>query len=197
MIAIIDYKMGNLRSVENALRRLGADFCVTADAAVIRSADKVLLPGVGHCGEAMQNLRDAGLIPVLRQLRQPVLGICVGLQVLCRDSEEGDTECIGIFDSHVKRFTPAPGLKIPHMGWNNIHITKDSKILKNIGDEPYVYFVHSYYVEAQDKSVVSAYTEYGQRRDIAVEQGNVFATQFHPEKSGDTGMEILKNFIAL
>ena len=120
MIAIIDYKMGNLRSVENALKRLGAEFCVTADPAVIRSADRVLLPGVGNAAEAMHNLREAGLVEVIRSLRRPVLGICVGMQVMCRHSEEGDVECLNIFDSHVKRFTPAPDLKVPHLGWNQI-----------------------------------------------------------------------------
>ena len=113
MIAIIDYKMGNLRSVENALKRLGAEFCVTADPAVIRAADKVLLPGVGNAAEAMHNLREAGLVEVIRSLRRPVLGICVGMQVMCRHSEEGDVECLKIFDARVKRFTPAPDLKVP------------------------------------------------------------------------------------
>ena len=120
MIAIVDYKMGNLRSVENALRRLGADFVVTADADVIRRADKVLLPGVGNAAEAMENLRAADLVDVIRSLRQPVLGICVGMQVMCRHSEEGDVDCLGIFDARVKRFVPAPEVKVPHMGWNRI-----------------------------------------------------------------------------
>ena len=194
MIAIIDYKMGNLRSVENALRRLGADFCVTADAAVIRSADKVLLPGVGHCGEAMQNLRDAGLIPVLRQLRQPVLGICVGLQVLCRDSEEGDTECIGIFDSHVKRFTPAPGLKIPHMGWNTIDAAPGNFIDATCAGE-YLYFVHSYYAPVCSHTVATC--NYIAPFCAALQKDNFYATQFHPEKSGDVGERILQNFLKL
>ena len=118
MIAIIDYKMGNLRSMENALRRLGAEFCVTADHDVIRSADRVLLPGVGNAAEAMENLNAAGLPPVIRRLRCPVLGICVGMQVMCRDSEEGNVPCIGLFDAHVRRFVPQPELKVPHMGWN-------------------------------------------------------------------------------
>lgn len=194
MIAIIDYKMGNLRSVENALRRLGADFCVTADAAVIRSADKVLLPGVGHCGEAMQNLRDAGLIPVLRQLRQPVLGICVGLQVLCRDSEEGDTECIGIFDSHVKHFTPAPGLKIPHMGWNTLENT-EKKIFDGIRSGESVYYVHSYYPTLCPDTIAT--TTHGVMFSAALKYEQFHGTQFHPEKSGDVGERILQNFLKL
>ena len=196
MIAIIDYKMGNLRSVENALRRLGADFCVTADAAVIRSADKVLLPGVGHCGEAMQNLRDAGLIPVLRQLRQPVLGICVGLQVLCRDSEEGDTECIGIFDSHVKRFTPAPGLKIPHMGWNTISLAKPNALIDGSLEGEFVYYVHSFYAPVSKEFTVAT-TTYGTEYSAVLNNNNFFATQFHPEKSGAVGERILENFMRL
>lgn len=125
MIAIIDYKMGNLRSVENALHRLGAAYVVTDDAQTIRCADRVLLPGVGNCAEAMYNLRESGLIPIIKQLRQPVLGICVGLQVMCRDSEEGAepgmlTQCMNIFDSHVRRFPESDSLKVPHMGWNTI-----------------------------------------------------------------------------
>lgn len=125
MIAIVDYKMGNLRSVENALHRLGAAYVVTDDAQTIRCADRVLLPGVGNCAEAMYNLRESGLIPIIKQLRQPVLGICVGLQVMCRDSEEGAepgmlTQCMNIFDSHVRRFPESDSLKVPHMGWNTI-----------------------------------------------------------------------------
>ncbi len=201
MIAIIDYGAGNLHSVKNALDFLGADNIVTGNKEEILSADKVILPGVGAFGDAMKCLEERGLVETVKAVAEngkPFLGICLGLHLLFEESEESqNVKGLGIFKGKIVKIPDNGNLKIPHMGWNNIRITKDSKILKNIGNEPYVYFVHSYYVEAEDESVVSAYTEYGQRLDIAVEQGNVFATQFHPEKSGDTGMEILKNFIAL
>lgn len=201
MIAIIDYGAGNLHSVKNALDFLGADNIVTGNKEEILSADKVILPGVGAFGDAMKCLEERGLVETVKAVAEngkPFLGICLGLHLLFEESEESpNVKGLGIFKGKIVKIPDNGSLKIPHMGWNNIRITKDSKILKNIGNEPYVYFVHSYYVEAKDESVVSAYTEYGQRLDIAVEQGNVFATQFHPEKSGDTGMEILKNFIAL
>lgn len=201
MIAIIDYGAGNLHSVKNALDFLGADNIVTGNKEEILSADKVILPGVGAFGDAMKCLEESGLTKTVKAVAEsgkPFLGICLGLHLLFEESEESpNVKGLGIFKGKIVKIPDNGSLKIPHMGWNNIHITKDSKILKNIGDEPYVYFVHSYYVEAEDSSVVSAYTEYGQRLDIAVERDNVFATQFHPEKSGDTGMEILKNFIAL
>ena len=200
MIAIIDYGAGNLHSVKNALDFLGADNIVTGNKKEILSADKVILPGVGAFGDAMKCLDESGLTKTVKAVAEsgkPFLGICLGLHLLFEESEESpNVKGLGIFKGKIVKIPDNGSLKIPHMGWNNIHITKDSKILKNIGDEPYVYFVHSYYVEAEDGSVVSAYTEYGQRLDIAVERDNVFATQFHPEKSGDTGMEILKNFIA-
>lgn len=201
MIAIIDYGAGNLHSVKNALDFLGADNIVTGNKEEILSADKVILPGVGAFGDAMKCLEERGLVETVKAVAEngkPFLGICLGLHLLFEESEESpNVKGLGIFKGKIVKIPDNGNLKIPHMGWNNIRITKDSKILRNIGNEPYVYFVHSYYVEAEDESVVSAYTEYGQRLDIAVEQGNVFATQFHPEKSGDTGMEILKNFIAL
>ena len=200
MIAIIDYGAGNLHSVKNALDFLGADNIVTGNKEEILSADKVILPGVGAFGDAMKCLEESGLTKTVKAVAEsgkPFLGICLGLHLLFEESEESPgVKGLGIFKGKIVKIPDNGSLKIPHMGWNNIHITKDSKILKNIGSEPYVYFVHSYYVEAEDSSVVSAYTEYGQRLDIAVERDNVFATQFHPEKSGDTGMEILKNFIA-
>ena len=200
MIAIIDYGVGNLFSVEKAFAKLGAEVLVTDDAAVIERADKIVLPGVGAFGDCMENLTRSGLIPAIRQAiaaGKPLLGICVGLQILFEGSDESPGAAgLGVFSGQVKKIV-APGLKIPHMGWNSITVNKNSRILKNIGSEPYVYFVHSYYVNAEDESIISAYTEYGQKLDIAVEKDNVFATQFHPEKSGETGMTILKNFIAL
>ena len=194
MIAIIDYKMGNLRSVENALKRLGAEFCVTADPAVIRSADRVLLPGVGNAAEAMHNLREAGLVEVIRSLRCPVLGICVGMQVMCRHSEEGDVECLNIFDSHVKRFTPASDLKVPHMGWNQIG-NLESKLFKGLDGGSYVYFVHSYYPELCSDTTATA--THGKMFSAALKYENFYGTQFHPEKSGDVGERIIANFLKL
>ena len=194
MIAIIDYKMGNLRSVENALHRLGADFVVTADASVIRRADRVLLPGVGHCGEAMRHLRAAGLDAVIPSLRQPVLGICVGLQVMCRDSQEGDTQCLGIFDSHVRRFQPAPDLKVPHMGWNALHLCRpQDPLFRYISEGECVYYVHSFYARNCRESTLAT-SEYGIAVTGAVKNGLVYGTQFHPEKSGETGLRLLKAF---
>ena len=194
MIAIVDYKMGNLRSVENALRRLGADFVVTADADVIRRADKVLLPGVGNAAEAMENLRAADLVDVIRSLRQPVLGICVGMQVMCRHSEEGDVDCLGIFDARVKRFEPAPEVKVPHMGWNRIG-NLESKLFRGMDGGSYVYFVHSYYPELCPDTIATA--THGVMFSAALKYENFYGTQFHPEKSGDTGERILKNFLML
>lgn len=194
MIAIVDYKMGNLRSVENALRRLGADFTVTADADVIRRADKVLLPGVGNAAEAMDNLRAAGLVEVIRSLRQPVLGICVGMQVMCRHSEEGDVDCLGIFDARVKRFSPSPQVKVPHMGWNKIG-NLETKLFKDLEGGSYVYFVHSYYPELCPDTIATA--THGVMFSAALKYENFYGTQFHPEKSGDVGERIIANFLQL
>ncbi len=199
MIAIIDYKMGNLRSVENALHRLGAEFQVTADAALIRRADRVLLPGVGNCAEAMHNLRESQLIPVIKQLRQPVLGICVGLQVMCRDSEEGAasgmlTPCMNIFDSHVRRFEATAELKVPHMGWNTLG-NLEKKLFDGIHSGEQVYYVHSYYPTLCPDTIAT--TTHGLMFSAALKYEQFYGTQFHPEKSGDVGERILKNFISL
>lgn len=194
MIAIIDYRMGNLRSVENALQRLGADFRVTADADEIRRADRVLLPGVGNAAEAMENLRGAGLVQVIRDLRRPVLGICVGMQVMCRHSEEGDAECIGLFDAHVRRFRPTETEKVPHMGWNRI-ANMETKLFKSLTGGDYVYFVHSYYAGLCPDTIATA--RHGQLFSAALKYENFYGTQFHPEKSGDVGEQILKNFLEL
>lgn len=194
MIAIIDYRMGNLRSVENALQRLGADFRVTADADEIRRADRVLLPGVGNAAEAMENLRGAGLVQVIRDLRRPVLGICVGMQVMCRHSEEGDAECIGLFDARVRRFRPTETEKVPHMGWNRI-ANMETKLFKGLTGGDYVYFVHSYYAGLCPDTIAT--TRHGQLFSAALKYENFYGTQFHPEKSGDGGEQILKNFLEL
>ena len=194
MIAIVDYKMGNLRSVENALKRLGAEFCVTSDADVIRSADRVLLPGVGNAAEAMENLRVAGLVDVIRSLRRPVLGICVGMQVMCRHSEEGNVDCLNIFDARVRRFTPAPDVKVPHMGWNKIG-NLETKLFKGLEGGSYVYFVHSYYPELCPDTIATS--SHGVMFSAALKYENFYGTQFHPEKSGDVGERIIENFLKL
>lgn len=199
MIAIIDYKMGNLRSVENALHRLGAAYVVTDDAQTIRCADRVLLPGVGNCAEAMSNLRESGLIPIIKQLRQPVLGICVGLQVMCRDSEEGAepgmlTQCMNIFDSHVRRFPESDSLKVPHMGWNTIG-NLEKKLFDGVHSGDSVYYVHSYYPTLCPDTIAT--TEHGVLFSAALKYEQFYGTQFHPEKSGDVGERILSNFLKL
>lgn len=195
MIAIIDYKMGNLRSVENALKRLGAEFCVTADAETIIKASHVILPGVGSADEAMANLNTAGLPAVIRGLRRPVLGICLGMQVLCRDSEEGgSTPCLGLFDAHVRRFTPAPELKVPHMGWNQLG-NMEGKLFRGVERGSSVYFVHSYYAPTCPDTIATAI--HGQMFSAALKYENFYGTQFHPEKSGDVGEQMLRNFLAL
>lgn len=196
MIAIIDYDMGNIRSVENALRRLGADYLLTADPAAIAAADRVLLPGVGHCGEAMAKLTDRGLDRVIRSLRKPVLGICVGMQVMCRHTEEGDVPCLGIFDAKVRRFTPAftHDGKIPHMGWNTVN-NLESRLFAGVAPDSYVYYVHSYYAPLCPDTIAT--TRYGDMFSAALKYENFYGTQFHPEKSGDVGELILSNFLKL
>lgn len=197
MIAIIDYKTGNLRSVENALGRLGAEWMLTADAETIRRADRVLLPGVGHAGEAIGRLREAGLDEVIKRLRRPVLGICVGMQVMCRHTDEGDADGIGLFDTRVRRFRPLPGDKVPHMGWNSIS-NLESKMFKGIEPGGYVYYVHSYRADLCPDTIAT--TRYGTGNmmfSAALKYENFYGTQFHPEKSGDVGEQILKNFLSL
>jgi len=200
MIVIVDYDTGNLRSVENSLKRLGASYRVSSDPAVIAAAERVILPGVGEAATAMRNLCARGLPEVIRGLRQPVLGICIGLQLMCRRSEEGDTECMGIFDTEVRRFTGAgPELKIPHMGWNTIEgpgaSLSGSPLLRGIREGEYVYFVHSYAPGLCAGTVAT--TEHGRRFSAAIARENFFGTQFHPEKSGPVGERIMRNFLEL
>lgn len=195
MIAVIDYEMGNLRSVGNALDRLGAEWKLTADHDEIRNASKVLLPGVGNDAEAMARLRERDLCQLIRDLRRPVLGICVGMQVMCRHSEEGDVDCLGIFDAKVRRFPEEEGLKVPHVGWNRIN-NLESKLLKGIDRGAYVYYVHSYYAPLCPDTIAT--TRYGSTMfSAALKYENFYGTQFHPEKSGDVGERILANFLAL
>mgnify|MGYP001134236815 FL=1 len=197
MIAIIDYKTGNLRSVENALNRLGAEWTLTADAETICRADRVLLPGVGHAGEAIGRLREAGLDEVIKRLRRPVLGICVGMQVMCRHTDEGDADGIGLFDTRVRRFRPQPGDKVPHMGWNSIS-NLEGKLFKGIEPGSYVYYVHSFRADlCPDTIATTRYGAGGMMFSAALKYENFYGTQFHPEKSGDVGEKILKNFLSL
>lgn len=194
MIAIIDYNTGNIRSVENALHRLGAEYELSADPDAIRRADRVILPGVGHCGEAIARLREQGLDRVIRDLRRPVLGICVGMQAMCRHTEEGDADGLGIFDAKVRRFDNAGEIKVPHMGWNNIS-NLDSKLFRDIKGGEYVYFVHSYYAPLCPDTIAT--TDYGGMFSSALKYENFYGTQFHPEKSGDAGEKIISNFLTI
>lgn len=194
MIAVIDYNMGNIRSLGNALQRLGADWRLTADHEEIRSASHVILPGVGNAAEAMDNLRRLRLPELIWQLRHPVLGICVGMQVMCRHSEEGDAECMGIFDARIKRFQEAPDVKVPHMGWSRIS-NLEGKLFKGIDSGSYVYFVHSFYAHLCPDTIATA--RHPELFSAALKYENFYGCQFHPEKSGDVGERILANFLAL
>jgi imidazole glycerol-phosphate synthase subunit HisH len=197
-IAIIKYNAGNICSVEFALQRLGIEPDVTADPDKIRAADKVIFPGVGEASTTMKYLRDTKLDELIVSLKQPVLGICLGLQLMCKRSEEGNVTCLGIFDEEVKRFQPAPGMenitKVPQMGWNTISSLK-SGIFDASLENQYVYFVHSYYAAVGNHT--AALTQYCQPFSAALHKNNFYATQFHPEKSGPVGARILKNFIEL
>ena len=192
MIAIIKYNAGNIASVRNAVKRLGYDCKVTGDIGEIRSADKVIFPGVGEAGSAMTYLKNKRLDEIIQSLVQPTLGICLGLQLMCRHSQEGDTKCLGIFDSEVKKF---PAIEIvPHMGWNNLHI-EGSPLFTGFGKDDTVYFVHSYYAELCTETI--ARCNYILPFSAAMQKDNFYATQFHPEKSGDVGERILRNFLVL
>jgi len=194
MIAIVDYKAGNIRSVINALKRIGADYKVTADPQEIRSASHVIIPGVGEASSAMAELQP--MADLIKGLKQPVLGICIGIQLMSSFSEEGDVPCLGIFTPRVRRFSPAPGVKVPQMGWNTIEDLK-GPLFEGVPEGSFVYYVHSYYPDYSEAET-SAATEYaGVRYSAALQKGNFFGTQFHPEKSGPVGARILQNFLAL
>ena len=201
MIAIIDYDAGNLKSVEPALKYLGQDVIVSRDSSEILQADKVILPGVGSFGDAMDNLDHFNLVDTIKKVAEkdtPFLGICLGLQLLFEKSDETPgAEGLGILKGEILRIPPKEGLKIPHMGWNSLNIKPQARLFDGIANNSYVYFVHSYYLKAEDENIVAASTEYSTHIHASVESGNIFACQFHPEKSSDVGLRILKNFASL
>ena len=201
MTAIIDYGAGNIRSVQNALQYLGEEAVLTSDPSVILSADHVILPGVGAFGEAMDSIRACGLEPVIREVTErgtPFLGICLGQQILFEESEETPgVRGLGIFKGICRRIPEGGGRKIPQIGWNDLSYPRPGRLFYGVPEHSFVYFVHSYYVVPADSSVITAVTEYGAPLTASVEQGNVFACQFHPEKSAEVGQQILKNFLAV
>ena len=201
MIGIIDYDAGNIKSEEKALQSLGQETAVTRDPETLLQADKVILPGVGAFGDAMGRLRQYGLEEVIHQIAEkgtPFLGICLGLQLLFDSSEESPgVKGLGLLPGKILRIPDGEGLKIPHMGWNSLEITPGARLFRGIPQDSYVYFVHSYYLKAEDPAIVAASAQYGVSIHASVERDNVFACQFHPEKSGEIGLRILKNFIEL
>ena len=201
MIAILDYDAGNIKSVEKALQLLGEETVLTRDRDTILSSEKVILPGVGAFGDAMANLERYGLVGVIHEVVDrgiPFLGICLGLQLLFESSEETPgVKGLGILKGRILRIPETEGLKIPHMGWNSLHIQNEGRLFKDIPEDTYVYFVHSYYLQAENETIVKATCEYGTTIHVSVDQGNVFACQFHPEMSSRFGLQILKNFAAI
>lgn len=201
MIAIIDYDAGNLRSVEKALLSLGEEVLVTRDRTELLAADKVILPGVGNFGDAMEKLKAYDLVGVIHELAErgkPFLGICLGLQLLFERSDEAPgVEGLGILKGEILQIPNKEGLKVPHIGWNSLHLQNEGRLFRDLPEGSYVYFVHSYYLKAENPQIVKATTEYGVTIDASVEQGNVFACQFHPEKSSRVGLKILENFAKL
>lgn len=201
MVAIIDYDAGNIKSVEKAVAAFGKDVTVTRDADTILSAGHVILPGVGSFGDAMEKLHDYGLVNVIKKVVEkkiPFLGICLGLQLLFESSEECEgIDGLGILPGKIVRIPAGEDLKIPHIGWNSLSCPNRGRLFEGVPENSYVYFVHSYYLQAEDEEIVTAVTEYGVTIHASVEKDNVFACQFHPEKSSDVGLKILKNFLAI
>lgn len=201
MTVIIDYGAGNIKSVEKALLALGQEVVITDDADTILNAERIILPGVGAFGNAMAQLEKTGLDEVIREAvrrKIPFLGICLGLQLLFEKSDEAlGVKGLGILKGEVKKIPAQKGLKIPHMGWNSLDIKPQARLFDGIANNSYVYFVHSYYLKAEDENIVAASTEYSTHIHASVESGNIFACQFHPEKSSDVGLRILKNFASL
>jgi imidazole glycerol phosphate synthase, glutamine amidotransferase subunit len=201
MISVIDYGAGNLQSVVKAFRFIGAEISVTADPEELKRADAAVLPGVGAFGDSMSCLRASGMVrPTLDFIEsgRPFLGICLGLQLLFEGSEESPgVNGLGVLKGTIRKIPAETGLKIPHIGWNSLNLKRTDGLFADLEPDPYVYFVHSYYLRAEDPEIVSATADYGVRIDAAVQRGNLFATQFHPEKSGETGLRMLKNFVKL
>lgn len=201
MIALIDYDAGNMKSVEKALQLIGEAVIVTRKPGEILATDKVILPGVGCFGDAMENLHHFGLVPVIKQVverQTPFLGICLGLQLLFERSEESPgVEGLGLLKGEILRIPAEEGLKIPHMGWNDLTFPNKGRLFAGVLEHSYVYFVHSYYLKAKEEGIVTAATEYGTYIHASVEKGNLFACQFHPEKSSSVGLQILKNFAGI
>lgn len=202
MTAIIDYDAGNIRSVEKALQALGEEAIVTRDKEIILNADRVILPGVGAFGDAMDKIRGYGLEEIIKEVISkgtPFLGICLGLQLMFERSEESaGVKGLGILKGEILRIPDEPGLKIPHIGWNSLIYPNQGRLYQGIEENSYVYFVHSYYLKAEEEDIVVAATKYGETTiHASVEKGNVFACQFHPEKSSEVGLTILKNFISM
>ncbi|MDL2295268.1 imidazole glycerol phosphate synthase subunit HisH [Lachnospiraceae bacterium OttesenSCG-928-E19] len=201
MIAIIDYDAGNIKSVEKALIKLGEEPIITRDKEVILAADKVILPGVGAFGDAMEKIRKYQLeetIHTVVEKKTPFLGICLGLQLMFESSDEAPgVKGLGLLEGRILRIPQIEDLKIPHIGWNSLEFQNEGRLFKNLPQDSYVYFVHSFYLDAKDESIVKATTNYGVNIHASVEKENVFACQFHPEKSSDVGLQILKNFVAL
>jgi len=194
MIAIIDYNAGNTRSVMNALERLKAEYILTADPKVIEQSDKIILPGVGHASAAMDQLNKAGLVQVIKEAKQPLLGICLGMQLLFEYSTEGETNCLGLLKGKIHKFDNIQ-IKVPQIGWNSISKQKNNILFENIKDESYFYLVHSYYAQICTDTIATA--SYGAEYTVAVQKDNFYGVQFHPEKSGDVGAQLLQNFINL
>ncbi|MEI7038171.1 imidazole glycerol phosphate synthase subunit HisH [Fulvimonas yonginensis] len=194
-MVLVDAGGTNIGSVRYALQRLGVEAPLTADPQLIRSAGKVILPGVGAAGPAMARLRALGLVELLRGLIQPVLGVCLGMQLLCAHSEEGDTDCLGLFPATVRRLAPSPGLRVPHMGWNRLCAVRPHPLLHGLADDAQAYFVHSYAVPVGDDTLASA--EHGQAFSAVIGRGNFFGMQFHPERSAAVGARLLRNFLSL
>lgn len=201
MIAIIDYDAGNIKSVEKAFQSLGQEVILTRDRDKILGADKVVLPGVGAFGDAMEKLRGYGLVEVIREVvgrEIPFLGICLGLQLMFERSEESPgVQGLGLLKGRILHIPEESGLKIPHIGWNSLRFPVKGRLFEGIEEDSYVYFVHSYYLESDDARIVTATTEYGTLIHASVEKGNIFGCQFHPEKSSDIGLKILENFVGI
>lgn len=201
MIAIIDYGAGNLQSVKKAFDFIGAESIITDNPETIKNCDKILLPGVGSFGDAMESMNAKNLVEVIKAEAlsgKPFLGICLGLQLLFEESEESpDVKGLGIFKGKIKKFSTDMGLKIPHIGWNSLEIKQKDTLFKGIPENSYVYFVHSYYLHAENENEIATVTNYGIDFHSAVGKDNIFATQFHPEKSGDVGLQILRNFASM